>query len=119
MTGFERGEVLLVRYPDSNLLTYKLRPALFVQNQAVATELDQQIVVMITSNTRMTGPTRVFVSNDSTEGQAMGLLADSVIVADNIATVAGPAIERARGHCPVIQQVELILQTGSAGYSGG
>jgi len=56
MTNFERGEVLLVRFPDSNLRTFKLRPALLVQSQVVPTGLDQQIVAMITSNVQRVGP---------------------------------------------------------------
>jgi len=65
----------------------------------------------------------MLVSKESTEGQAMGLLADSVIVADNIATVAGSSIDRALGKCPVMRQVdrapELVLSLGGAGDFGG
>jgi len=110
MTNFERGEVLLVRFPDSNLRTFKLRPALLVQSQVVPTGLDQQIVAMITSNVQRVGPSRVFIGQGTPEGRSMGLLTDSVIVADNLTTVAGFAISSALGKCPVMPKVDSALR---------
>lgn len=82
-----RGDVVLVLYPHADLRTAKKRPALVVQSDNVVTDLPQRIVAMITSNLERTGPTRVLVRRDSPEGGAMGILTDSVIVADNLATV--------------------------------
>ena len=121
MTSFERGDVLLVRFPDSNLTTFKLRPALVVQNPAVETGLDQRIVAMITSNTRRGGLSRVFVAQASAEGRAMGLLSDSVVVADNLATVASFAVARVLGKCPIMEQVDRALRAilGLEGQAAG
>ena len=45
-----RGEVVLVLYPNSNLIAAKRRPALVVQAANLNTGLSQTIVAMITSN---------------------------------------------------------------------
>lgn len=47
---YKRGDVVLVLFPDSNLMTAKRRPALVVQADDLQTRLSQTIVVMITSN---------------------------------------------------------------------
>ena len=49
MTG-NRGDVVLVLFPDSNLRTAKRRPALVVQQDSLQTGLPQTIVAMISSN---------------------------------------------------------------------
>ncbi len=48
--SFRRGDVILVRYPDSNLTTFKKRPALVVQADDTPTGLSQRIIACITSN---------------------------------------------------------------------
>ena len=80
---YNLGDVVLVLYPHTDLRTAKKRPALVVQSDNVETGLPQRIVAMITSNVGRTGSTRVHVRRDSPEGKAMGILTDSVIVADN------------------------------------
>lgn len=72
MTPFKRGDVILVKFPYSDLVRYKKRPALVVQDETVETGLSQRVVVQITSNLERTGETRVRVSKDSPAGQAMG-----------------------------------------------
>jgi mRNA interferase MazF len=81
MTAFKRGNVILVKFPYSDLIRYKKRPALVVQDETVNTGLSQRVVVQITSNL---GRTRVLVKKDSPDGQSMGVLSDSIIVADHL-----------------------------------
>jgi mRNA interferase MazF len=107
---FRRGDVVLVRYPDSNLTTYKKRPALVVQADALGTGLPQCIVACITSNLGRTGPTRVVVRRTSPEGQAMGLLTDSVVMTDNLATVLDREIDKVIGRCPAMAPVDAALR---------
>jgi mRNA interferase MazF len=45
-----RGDVVLVLFPDSNLKTAKRRPALVVQANQLGTGLPQTLIAMITSN---------------------------------------------------------------------
>ena len=82
---FDRGDVVLVLFPDSNLRTAKRRPALVVQASNLQTGLDQTIVAMISSNMSRVGlPCRLAILKSSPEGQTMGLHSDSVIMADNL-----------------------------------
>jgi mRNA interferase MazF len=96
--SFERGDIVLVLYPDSNLRTARRRPALVVQADHLGTGLAQTIVAMITSNLARAGHcSRVTVPLATPEGQQTGLLTDSVIMTDNLATVLDSEIDRALG----------------------
>jgi mRNA interferase MazF len=98
---YKRGDVILVLYPDSNLLTAKRRPALIVQANNLQTGLSQYIVAMITSNlSRANHPSRVKILLSSSEGKLSGLLTDSVVMTDNLATIAEFEIDRIIGHLP-------------------
>ena len=96
--AYKRGDIVLVVFPDSNLRTGKLRPALVVQADNLQTGLSQAIVAMITSNfARANHPSRVTVLLSSVEGSRSGLLADSVVMTDNLATIASSEIGRVIG----------------------
>ena len=78
--GFERGDVVLVLFPNSDLRTAKTRLALVVQADNLQTGLSQVIVALITSRmTRAGHPSRVAVLLSTPEGQQSGRLADSVV----------------------------------------
>ena len=99
---YKRGDVILVLFPDSNLLTAKLRPALIVQTDNLQTGLPQVIVAMITCKMfRANHPSRVAILLSTPEGQQSGLLTDSVVVTDNLATVIESAIDRVIGSIPM------------------
>lgn len=92
----------LVLFPDSNLRTAKLRPVLVVQGDDLETGLSQVIVAMITSNLSRAGhPSRVEVLRAAPEGRQSGLLTDSVVMTDNLATVAHTEIHRVVGSLPM------------------
>jgi mRNA interferase MazF len=61
MTTYKQGAVVLVHFPNSDLVTYKKRPALIIQDESVDTGLNQRLVAMITSNLARVGETRVLV----------------------------------------------------------
>lgn len=89
----KRGDVVLVLFPNSNLTTAKTRPALIVQADNLQTGLPQIIIAMITSQMFRAGhPSRVTILLSSAEGQQSGLLTDSVVMTDNLATIALNAI---------------------------
>ena len=99
---YRRGDVVLVLFPHSDLRTAKLRPALIVQANHLQTGLAQVIVAMITSRLfRANHPSRVTVLCASPEGQQSGLLTDSVVMTDNLATIAESAIDRVIGTLPM------------------
>jgi mRNA interferase MazF len=61
----ERGDVVLVLFPHSDLRTAKRRPALVVQADDLDTGLAQVIVAMITSKTFRAGhASRVLIERD-------------------------------------------------------
>jgi mRNA interferase MazF len=108
---YNRGDVVLVLFPDSNLATAKRRPAIVVQSNQLNTGLAQTIVAMITSNLSRAGhPSRVVVAQSSSEGRRMGLLSDSVVMTDNLATVLNSEIDRGIGKCDDMRTVDAALR---------
>jgi len=106
----KRGDVILVLFPDSNLRTAKSRPALVVQADNLQTGLAQVIVAMITSRMfRANHPSRVAVPRASPEGEQSGLLTDSVVMTDNLATIAESEIDRVIGSLPM-PKVDVALR---------
>ena len=101
-TGYSRGDVVLVLFPHSTLRTATLRPALVVQADNLDTGLNQSIVAMITSRLfRANHPSRITVSLVTQEGRQSGLLTDSVVMTDNLATIADTEIDRIIGNLPM------------------
>ena len=112
MTSFSRGDVVLVRFPNSDLVTYKKRPALVVQADGLDTGLPQVIVALITSNTSRSGhPSRITVDPATKTGSLTGLQAISVIVTDNLSTVRFAFIDRSIGRLHDTSQLDAALAT--------
>lgn len=108
---YNRGDVVLVLFPNSDLRTAKRRPALIVQVDNLGTGLSQTIVAMITSNIARAGhPSRVTVLLSTPEGQQTGLLTDSVIMIDNLVTVQEIEIDRKIGVWVDMAAVDAALQ---------
>ncbi len=111
MTGLSRGDTVLVWFPNSDLQTFKRRPALIVQSDQLRTALPQVVVAMVTSNLdRLSHEGRVFVPLNSPEAKAAGFRTDSVIMTDNLATVLLKAIESKLGHLPFMEQIDNALR---------
>ena len=107
---YKRGDVILVIFPDSNLRTAKPRPALVVQADNLQTGLPQVVMAMITSKMfRANHRSRVTILLSTPEGQQSGLLTDSVVMTDNLATVADSAIDRVIGSLPMTE-VKVALR---------
>ena len=110
--NYNRGDVVLVLFPNSNLRTAKTRPALIVQADNLETGLPQVIVAMITSRVfRASHPSRVLIEQSIPVGQQSGLLADSVVMTDNLATVAEAAIDRVIGILPMADVDSALRHT--------
>ena len=100
----KRGDIVLVLFPNSDLISAKTRPALIVQGDNLKTGLPQIIVAMITSQMFRAGhPSRVIILLNSSVGQQSGLLTDSVVMTDNLATLAFSAIYRVIGSLPITE----------------
>ncbi len=101
---YKRGDVVLVLFPNADLRTARLRPALVVQADDLNTDLPQIIIAMLTSRMfRANHPSRVSIIISSPEGQQSGLLSDSVVMTDNLATVLISEIDRVIGHLPMLK----------------
>ncbi len=106
----KRGDVVLVLFPDSNLSSAKTRPAVIVQADNLQTDISQIIVAMVTSQMFRAGhPSRVTILINSPEGQHSGLLTDSVVMTDNLATIMLLAVYRVIGSLPT-QNIDAALK---------
>lgn len=94
----KRGDVVLVPFPNSNLQTAKVRPALIVQADNLKSGLPQLVIAMISSNlARGKHPGRVVILTSTLEARHSGLLTDSVVMTDNLATINLALVLRAVG----------------------
>ena len=95
-----------------NLRTSKRRPALVVQSNVLGSELAQTVVAMISSNMARAGhPSRVAIRIDSECARGSGLLMDSVVVTDNLATIRYSELDRVIGSLAVMTEVDAALRT--------
>jgi len=110
--NLKRGAVVLVLFPNTNLQTAKSRPALVVQRDKLQTNLPQVVLAMVSSNlTRAKHPSRISVSLATPEGKQSGLLTDSVVMTDNLATVMLSNITRVVGSLPMTDVDRALRHT--------
>lgn len=96
--SYRQGAVVLVLFPNSDLITAKTRPAVVVQADNLQTGLPQIIVAMVTSQmSRSQHPSPLTILIGTPEGPRSGLILDSVVMTDNLATVALSAISQVIG----------------------
>jgi len=109
---YKRGDVVLVLFPHSDLRTAKPRPALVVQADNLQTGLPQVLVAMITSNIQRAGhQSRVLFKLATPEGRRSGLLSESIVMTDNLATIAEVAIDRVIGILPMDEVNKALRHT--------
>jgi mRNA interferase MazF len=109
--NLRRGDVVYVGFPTTDATEVRRRPALIVQDAMLNTAFPNVIVVGITSKIANRGPGRIFVRVQSPEGREMGLLKDSLVTVDNLATVGRWMIIEVRGTCPIMAEVDEALRT--------
>lgn len=97
----KRGDVVLVHYPFTAGTGSKLRPALVVQCDHNNQRLTNVILAAITSTTHRSGePTQLLIEVASLAGKHSGLIKDSVVTCENLATVAQSRVTRRLGSLP-------------------
>jgi mRNA interferase MazF len=107
----KRGDIVLVLFPDSNLRTAKRRPALVVQATNLGTGIPQTIISMISSNMSRAGHgSRVALRLGLPETYGSGLRTDSVVMADNLATVRENEIDRILGSLKDLSAIDAALR---------
>ena len=95
---YKQGDIVSVWFPNSNLLTVKKRPGIVLQKGNLNTGLDQLIIGMVTTNLVRKGHgSRIFVDLTTPLGQATGLVSNSVIMTDNMATILTSEVHRKLG----------------------
>lgn len=112
-----RGDVVLVAFPFSSGSGAKVRPAIVVQNDRNNSRLTNTILAAITRTThRVHHATQLLVVANSPEGRQMGLLFDSSITCENLATVEKHLIQRKIGVVPpaLLLQVDVCLKASLA-----
>ena len=109
----QRGDVLLALFPFATGTTVKKRPVLVVQADSYNLSMHNVVVAEITSNTiRASDPAHLLIDVSSAEGQATGLLRNSVVSCLNLATVHESRFDRVIGSCsPILmEQVDECLK---------
>jgi mRNA interferase MazF len=107
----KRGDVALLPFPNSDLRTAKLRPALVVQADELNTGLEQVVIAMISSNlSRAAHPSRVLIKTNTQKGKESGLLFNSVVMTDNLATVSLSKITRVIGELKEMNEIDDALR---------
>jgi mRNA interferase MazF len=85
---------------------------LVVQADDLGTGLSQTIVAMVTSKlSRANHPSRVTVTLSTPAGRECGLIADSVVMTDNLATIADAEIDRVIGRLPMAEVDRVLRHT--------
>jgi mRNA interferase MazF len=109
----KRGDVVLAWYPFASGAGGKRRPCLIVQNDRDNQRLTNTIVAQITSNLQAASePTQLLIRVSTPEGQQSGLLHDSLVSCNNLATIEQSLIGRVIGSLPdaVMQQIDACLK---------
>ncbi len=108
-----RGDVVLVLYPFASGRGASRRPALIVQNNRDNRRLDNTIIAQITTNMlHVNAPTHLRIPWGTPEGQQAGVLHDSVVSCNNLATVQEDRIHRVIGYLPdaIMHRIDECLK---------
>ena len=101
----KRGDVVLVRFPHPSGLRGKKRPAVIVQSDAYAGGLSTFDVAEVTKTLSMASdPACLFIDMSTPEGQATGLVRDSVISCLVLATVNADTVALILGHTLAVHE---------------
>jgi mRNA interferase MazF len=99
--SLQRAEVVIVKFPFTSGSGAKVRPALVLQNDRNNARLTNVIVAAITTMThRNSEPTQLFLDVTTPAGRQSGLLRDSVVSCENLATIEQSLVLRTIGSLP-------------------
>ena len=109
----QRGDVLLALFLFATGTAAKKRPVLVVQADSYNSNMHNAIVAEITSNSvRASDPAHLLDDVSSSDGQATGLLRNSVVSCLNLATIHESRFERVIGSfsSDLMEQVKECLK---------
>lgn len=94
----KRGDVVLVRFPHPSGLRGKKRPAVVVQSDSYTGNVGTIVVAEVTKNLTMAhDPACLLIEISTPEGQATGLVRDSVVSCLVLVTVYADAVAQTLG----------------------
>jgi mRNA interferase MazF len=100
-----RGDVVLVRFPHPSGQRGKKRPAVIVQANGYAGLVNTLVVAEVTKNLSMAGdPACLFIDSTTPDGQATGLLRDSVVSCLLLVTVYADSVTQLGTLSPSLEQ---------------
>jgi mRNA-degrading endonuclease toxin of MazEF toxin-antitoxin module len=95
----QRGDVVMTRFPHAAGTRGKKRPVVVVQADVYNARMGHVIVAEVTTNlTAAKDPAFLLIDISTPEGQATGLVQDSVVGSLFLATVAESRLSAAIGH---------------------
>ena len=109
----QRGDVVLAVFPFATGTAAKKRPVLVIQTDSYNRSLHNAVVAEVTGNTgRATDPAHLLIDLATAEGQATGLLRNSLVSCLNLATLHESRFERIIGELSpqLMAQVEKCLK---------
>ena len=108
-----RGDVVIALFPNVSGMGSKPRPVLVVQSDGYNVKMKNTIVAAVTTNLKHAAdPASVFIDISTPDGQASGLLQDSIVSCVNLATIDEGLIARRVGQLPaaLMQRVDASLK---------
>lgn len=108
-----RGDVVLVRFPHPSGVRGKRRPAVVVQADNYSAMVPTVVVAEITTNLALAGdPACLFIDVATPEGQASGLIGNSVVSCLALAAVYRNAVTQRLGSLSpaMVQQLDNCLK---------
>jgi mRNA interferase MazF len=110
---YKRGDVVLAWHPLASGIGTSRRPCVVVQNDDDNRKLANTVVAQITTNLARVGDkSHVFIEVAATDGQQTGLLHDSVISCNNLATISESRVQHRIGTlgAKVLQEMNDALK---------
>lgn len=86
MTGYKRGDIVLVPFPFTDFSTLKQRPALIISSDAFNRSREDVILVALTSQTESASKGGNYLIK-GTEQKRSGLLREGVVLVGKIITI--------------------------------
>ncbi len=113
----ERGDVVIVDFPFTDVTASKVRPALVVQNDVDNGRRWKTILALITANLRLAGdPSHLLVDPATPAGASSGLHGPSLVACPNLFTIEQSGVLRAIGTlpAPMIARIDGCLKIALA-----
>lgn len=104
----QRGDVVRVDFPFTDIPRRKKRPAVVVQNDRDNQKIRKTVVAMITGNLSRRGdPSHLLIDPSTPEGASSGLHGPSLVSCNNLYTLEQDCIQARLGHLSDVLKQKL------------